>query len=134
MTIDTNTGLIQWIPAAAGPASVTVEASNSAGTDTQSYTITVSEPPLVLNLVLDSTYGLFSTTDDLFCTYDLGGSAVTSATAWHVDGSAFMALYLPFEGGAVNALNDYSGNSIGVTPNGDPTWNPAAGHDGFGGL
>ncbi|MEJ2722611.1 MAG: FlgD immunoglobulin-like domain containing protein, partial [bacterium] len=134
MTIDTNTGLIEWTPAAAGSVQVTVEASNIAGSDTQSYMIHVSEPPLVVNVELTSTFGLFSTTDDLFCTYDLAGSAVTSATTWYADGAPLMGLYLPFEGGAVNALNDYSGNSIVMTPHGDPAWNPAGGHDGFGAM
>ncbi len=45
MTIDPVTGEIEWTPAAAGDYAVTVEAENTEGTDTQSYTIHVSEPP-----------------------------------------------------------------------------------------
>jgi PKD repeat protein len=43
MTIDVNTGLITWIPSEAGSYDVTVEASNIAGADSQSFVITVSE-------------------------------------------------------------------------------------------
>ena len=43
MTIDPNTGLIQWTPAAVGDANVCVEAANSAGADTQCFTISVAE-------------------------------------------------------------------------------------------
>lgn len=44
MTIDQTTGLIQWTPEASqsGTNEVTVRAANSAGTDSQSFTITVS--------------------------------------------------------------------------------------------
>jgi len=45
MTIDGNSGLIQWMPAVQGSVSVTVEASNAAGADAQSYTIHVTPAP-----------------------------------------------------------------------------------------
>lgn len=45
MTIDAASGLIVWTPTYAGVFDVTVEAINSAGVDTQSFSITVSEPP-----------------------------------------------------------------------------------------
>jgi hypothetical protein len=41
MSIDENTGLITWMPAAVGDYDVTVEAHNSAGSDVQDYTINV---------------------------------------------------------------------------------------------
>ncbi len=41
MTIDSNTGIISWTPPTAVDANVTVEANNIAGSDTQSFTITV---------------------------------------------------------------------------------------------
>ena len=44
MMIDLNTGLIEWTAAAAGDFDVTVEASNTEGSDTQSFTITATEP------------------------------------------------------------------------------------------
>ncbi len=41
MTIDPNTGVIQWTPASAGDYDVVVEATNAYGTDYQNYTINV---------------------------------------------------------------------------------------------
>ena len=47
MTINTSTGVIQWTPTVAGPFSVTVEASNASGVNTQSFTINVVSSVLV---------------------------------------------------------------------------------------
>jgi hypothetical protein len=44
MVIDSNTGLIQWTPTASGDFPVTVVATNPAGSDSQSFTLTVSQP------------------------------------------------------------------------------------------
>ena len=44
MTINSTTGLIEWTPQSAGPFGVTVEAINDGGSDTQSFTIEVTEP------------------------------------------------------------------------------------------
>ena len=44
MTINAS-GLIQWTPTAPGMVAVTVKASNSAGNDTQSFTLTVQQEP-----------------------------------------------------------------------------------------
>ena len=41
MTINSSTGLINWIPSAAGTYNVQVQAANSVGSDTQSFQITV---------------------------------------------------------------------------------------------
>ena len=45
MTIDFNTGLIEWTPVAVGDVNVTVEATNTEGSDDQSFIITVFEAP-----------------------------------------------------------------------------------------
>jgi hypothetical protein len=42
MTINPQTGVISWTPTTSGTVSVEVEASNSAGSDTQPFTIKVS--------------------------------------------------------------------------------------------
>ncbi|MEJ2722376.1 MAG: LamG domain-containing protein, partial [bacterium] len=58
-----------------------------------------------------------------------------SATAWYVGAvplEPLMALYLPMEGGATNALSDFSGNGITAVTHGDPAWLPNGGHDGNG--
>jgi hypothetical protein len=70
--------------------------------------------------------------------YDLAGTATTACTAWYTNGSPQMLLYLPMEGGAANALKDYSGSgNHGVCPvaSGDcPTWDATGGFDGNGCL
>ena len=134
MTIDVNTGLIQWFPVTEGAYSVTVEAGNIGGTDTQSFTINVSEhiSPQIENLFITSTSGNDLSSDDLSCTYQLAGSSITAATAWYKNGSPFLVLLMPFDGGQSNSLLDVSGNSVSVTTGGDPTWNPSEGHDGHG--
>ncbi|MCB0127544.1 MAG: putative Ig domain-containing protein, partial [Caldilineaceae bacterium] len=43
MTIDSATGIITWLPTAPGSFSVTVEAANNIGADSQSFTITTVE-------------------------------------------------------------------------------------------
>jgi hypothetical protein len=43
MTINPNSGVIQWTPTAAGDSNVCVKAVNSAGADTQCFTISVAE-------------------------------------------------------------------------------------------
>jgi hypothetical protein len=45
MTIDENSGLIEWTPTAVGDYDVTVQAQNSEGSDPQSFVVSVSEPP-----------------------------------------------------------------------------------------
>ncbi len=67
------------------------------------------------NLNLSSTSGNDFTSDDLNVTYTLSGTATTAATAWYKNGSPLMALLMPFEGGAANALGDYSGNGQTAT-------------------
>ena len=88
--------------------------------------------PGVGNLVLTSTSGNGYVSDDLLCQFDLTGDATASSTAWTVDGSPMMAAYLPMEGGASNALLDYSGYGNDGSTMGDPTWNATGGFDGDG--
>jgi len=49
MTINSNTGLINWIPSSSGSYDAIVNASNSEGFDTQSFTINVAEAPICPN-------------------------------------------------------------------------------------
>ncbi|UCH82622.1 MAG: hypothetical protein JSW50_09030, partial [Candidatus Latescibacterota bacterium] len=51
MSIDSTSGLIEWIPTAAGSEQVIVEASNSEGTDQQMFTITVQESLAVVRIM-----------------------------------------------------------------------------------
>jgi len=55
MTIDPNTGLIEWTPGALGDFDVEVKASNGQAPDAnQGFTITVSEPPLYVDDVANA--------------------------------------------------------------------------------
>ena len=45
MQINVNTGLISWLPSGGGDFNVVVSATNTAGFDTQSYTLHVAVPP-----------------------------------------------------------------------------------------
>ena len=88
--------------------------------------------PEVNDILVASATGQNLFNEDILCTYDLTGTATTSATTWYKDSNSIMALYLPMEGGAANALKDYSGSNITATKNGDVTWSATAGHDGKG--
>jgi hypothetical protein len=48
MSIDVASGIISWTPTAAGNFSVTVEANNTAGTDSQNFTIDVAFGPTTI--------------------------------------------------------------------------------------
>ena len=117
-------------------AAVTPFSADEAG-DTESSTaiiIGMAGPavPDVNDLEVASATGQNMETEDILCTYNLIGTATTSATTWYKEGSPLMELYLPMEGGSLDALNDYSGNGITATVNGDTTWSASAGHDGNG--
>jgi hypothetical protein len=60
MTINEGTGLISWTPSVSGTAVVTVTAVNSAGSNSQNFTINVSEPvaeaPLISSTPVTKTY------------------------------------------------------------------------------
>ncbi|MCK4776327.1 MAG: hypothetical protein KAT30_16140, partial [Candidatus Krumholzibacteria bacterium] len=110
MTIDSLTGVIEWTPSAATSEPVTVEASNSIGTNTQSFTIIVTEPPvcppgMVSYWKLDETSG--TTYDDYFDGHD--GQASVSAPA-------------PSGDGIVGTSQDFDGTSDRITVADDPAF------------
>jgi len=49
MTINGTTGLVTWTPAAVGSEAVHLQATNGAGSDTQSFSLTVSEGPTIIS-------------------------------------------------------------------------------------
>ena len=60
MNLDTSTGLLSWTPADVGPFPVEIQATNSAGFDTQVYTLTIMEetpPPSSQTIILEVTEG-----------------------------------------------------------------------------
>ena len=131
MTIDPISGLIQWTPTAGGNYDVIVRATNYLDQDDQPFVIQVVAPTIE-NLGLTSTSGNNLTEDDLTCSYDLAGDAVSAAVAWQKNGAPLMELHLPFEGGEATAPNDFSGNSHPVSTYGAPVWQMNGGHDGHG--
>ena len=88
--------------------------------------------PTVENLALTSTSGSNLDNDDLTCGYDLAGSATTAATAWYVNSSPLMNLYMPMEGGETNALMDYSGSGYNGIKGPGASWSAEEGYDGYG--
>jgi len=129
-----GTGTFDWTPtfADAGVYSVTFYATDAvtADVDSEIVSITVTDVPRVTGVTLTSTSGLDSTSDDLTAAFTLDGTA--AATAWYRDGAPDMALYVPMEGGATSAAQDYSGNAVPLTVTGNPVWSATGGHDGAG--
>jgi len=77
MTINSNTGVITWTPAAAGSFDVTVEVSDGSKSETQSFTLTVDENLLTSIVVLPASM-----------TLEIGKSkAITSVTAHYDNGT-----------------------------------------------
>jgi hypothetical protein len=54
MSINATTGVISWTPTAAGSFNVAVQAMNLADTDNQSFTISVSQVPVITSTPLSS--------------------------------------------------------------------------------
>ena len=108
MTINSNTGVISWIPTAAGSFEVTVEVSDSSKSDTQSFTITVDVTLLTSIVVLPSSM-----------TLDIGESEeITSVTAYYDnDTSADIDLLsaCTYESNKSNATVSPSGVVTGVS-------------------
>jgi hypothetical protein len=88
--------------------------------------------PQLENLVLGATSPDNLITDDLVCSYDLTGTATTAATAWYMNGNPLMTHYMPFEGGEINALQDFSGSNNHGNKGGSIVWDAGAGFDGNG--
>ncbi|MBN1348039.1 putative Ig domain-containing protein [candidate division KSB1 bacterium] len=89
-------------------------------------------PPQLVNLELLASSPNVLNSDYLFCTFELTGSATTAAIAWIRNAAPEMALYLPFEGGAENAVLDLSGNAHSGIKASGAAWNALAGYDGNG--
>jgi hypothetical protein len=107
MTIDPVSGIIDWTPTAAGDVPVTVEATNSAGTDDQSFTIVVAEPP--------------SCPDDLICFWKFDETSGTDYADYYadLDGQASVSPPTPVAG-IVNGAQGFNGTSDRVTVNDHP--------------
>ena len=103
MMIDANSGLITWDSPTTGDHDVTVTATNSVGTDTQSYTLVITEAPacptdMIAYLKLDETSG--STFDDYYDGHD------ASCSTGHCPG---------FGTGILNGALDFNGTNQWIT-------------------
>ena len=128
MTIDTLSGEVLWNPNASGNFDVTITATNTQGSDIQSFTIAVAEPSVgVENLQLQALGN-----GNLESSHTNVLNAVTSSTAWYKNNQPFMELYMPFEGGAKFSMEDYSGNEHPVIQIGDPVYVPNGDRNGNG--
>ncbi|MBN1817230.1 MAG: putative Ig domain-containing protein, partial [Sedimentisphaerales bacterium] len=134
MTINQTSGRIEWIPAVVGNFEVIVAANNPGGQDRQEFTIAVSELlfPQIDNLILSSASGENLPTDDLTCSFDLAGNAITASVAWQKNGLPWMQAYFPLEGGSQIALNDFSGHGAVAALYGTPVYLPSGGYNGGG--
>ena len=76
------------------------------------------------------------TNDDLTASFTSNVSVVETATAWYRDGNPDALMYLPFDGGAEEALLDVSGSDNHASQVWnmlqDPTWDANGGHNGSG--
>ncbi|GAB4115161.1 MAG: hypothetical protein Kow00103_09750 [Candidatus Caldatribacteriota bacterium] len=78
MNINSTTGVISWTPASEGSFEVIVEVSDGRTTDTQTFTITVTEPQLTSIEVLPSSMTIYAGQN----------KAISSITAYYDDGSS----------------------------------------------
>jgi PKD repeat protein len=123
--------------AAPGIYTVSLNSSNTGGSDWENKTgfITVSNPPVVTNVVLSSASGYNRTSDNLTVTWtssDPDGDPVKNITTWYRNGTPFTVLNMPFEGGSTTTFTrDYSGYNRNGTVNGT-AWNSTGGYGGSG--
>ncbi|MFC1722753.1 LamG-like jellyroll fold domain-containing protein [Nanoarchaeota archaeon] len=121
-------------------ACVTPVYDDRVGLENCSNELTILEslvPPVVSNVVLDSTSGQHYDGDNLSVTYDVNdfnGDNTTNITSWYVNGTSIMALNMPFEATGGNEsiwTKDYTNNSNHGTVT-TATWNSEGGYDGWG--
>ena len=92
-------------------------------------------PPVVSNVVLSSSSGLNTSSENLTVTWvatDGDGDSIKNITNWRVNSSSITALNLPMEGGSNSTwTKDYSGLGYNGSVSG-ATWGNTSGYDGFG--
>ena len=96
----------------------------------------VAAQPSISGLSASSSSGNNLTNDDLTCNYTMTGSTIVTATLWYKNSTSTNRLYLPFEGGASNALRDFSpyhfDASMSTDSDEQPVYNLTGGYDGNG--
>ena len=98
-------------------------------------------PPVLEDVVLNSTSGLNITTDNLTVTFngsDPDNDTFKNITNWYVNGSSWTVLNMPFEGGSNGTLAEENGFTKDYSPFANDgnvsnaTFDPQGGFDGFG--
>jgi hypothetical protein len=94
----------------------------------------IAQDVSVSGVVLSATTPENSTDDDLMCSYTLSAEATSAAVAWIVDGTPYMGLYLPMEGGPDGGIVDHSGhgNTVAVMGSVSAAWSAVGGPHGDG--
>lgn len=108
MTIDPVSGLIGWTPSGTGDFPVEVDASNSEGTDTQSFTLSVLDRPICTS-GLELYWKLEETSGSTYADH-LGGLA----------GQALVSPPSPASPGIVGDCQDFNGTTDFITVADDP--------------
>jgi len=108
ISIDPGTGLISWTPTGVGDFTVEVEASNSEGSDSQLFTLSVGVRPLCPD-GLDSYWKLEETSGNTYADH-FGG----------FDGRALASPPTPFTPGVVGDCQDFNGTTDYITVSDDP--------------
>ncbi|MFC1754635.1 FG-GAP-like repeat-containing protein [Thermoproteota archaeon] len=93
-----------------------------------------NRPPVIENVILNATYYLNRTFDNLtlhWTGYDLNLDPIKNTTNWFVDGSSITVLNMPFEPDLDQNATDYSTHGNNGTNYG-ATFNKSGGYDGFG--
>ncbi|MCK9995419.1 MAG: putative Ig domain-containing protein [Candidatus Krumholzibacteria bacterium] len=114
MTIDAATGLIDWTPTGIGDFPVEVESSNTQGTDTQMFTLSVTVRPLCPE-GMDTYWKLDETSGNTYADY-YGG----------YDGQALASPPTPASPGVVGDCQDFNGTSNYISVSDDPVFDWAA--------
>lgn len=138
MSIDSGSGLISWVAGAAGDYPVEVEASNGEGSDTQSFTITVSEASSDVAPSFDST-PVTTATEGQAYSYDANATG-SPAPSYALDqgpsgmsvdsGSGLVSWASPVVGSytviisASNGVNPDDSQSFTLTVNADESGEP----------
>ncbi|MEW6413300.1 MAG: putative Ig domain-containing protein, partial [Candidatus Zixiibacteriota bacterium] len=114
MTIDAISGLVSWTPDDAGDFDVIIEATNSAGTATQSFTITVGgiAPSFTSTPITSGTYGVLYTYDADASGYPAPTFALSTAPAgMTIDAVSGLISWTPDDAGDFDVVIEAANSS-----------------------
>jgi hypothetical protein len=128
MTINVSTGIISWTPTAAGTFWVTVKVSDGELTDTQSFSIAVSEPEPENQAPVITSTAITSATKDEPYSYDVNAtdsdvgdtmtySLTTKPTGMNINTSTGVITWTPSNTGSYNVIVKVSDGELSDTQN-----------------